>query len=97
MPRFTIDDREVEVPAGSTILDAARKLSQQGKVRRCDRLSKKDTVAVVSEALAHLGSYHRRPALSRRGDRLFHGDRSLLLYYQNRLSGFGGFGMESKP
>jgi glycerol-3-phosphate O-acyltransferase len=77
-------------------LETARRLSQQGKVRLCDTLSKKDTVAVVSEALAHLGSYHRRPALSRRGDRLFHGDRSLLLYYQNRLSGFGGFKTESK-
>ena len=26
MPKLTIDNREVEVPAGATILDAARKL-----------------------------------------------------------------------
>jgi len=81
----------------SRALDTARKLSQAGKVRLCETLSEKDTVAVVSEALAHLGSYHRHPALSRRGDRLFHGDRNLLLYYQNRLSGFGGLATEKKP
>lgn len=80
----------------SRALETARQLSQQGKVRLCETLSNKDTVAVVSEALAHLGSYHRRPALSRRGDRLFHGDRSLLLYYQNRLSGFDQFKTETK-
>jgi len=43
----------------------------------------------VGDALAHLKSYHRRPALIRRGDRLFHEDRNLLLYYHNRLTGFG--------
>jgi hypothetical protein len=43
----------------------------------------------LSEALAHLKSFHRRPAMARRGDRLFHFDRNLILYYQNRLAGFG--------
>ena len=48
------------------------------------------------EALAHLKSYHRTPALIRKGDRLFHTDRNLLLYYQNRLDGFG-LPMMEKP
>jgi glycerol-3-phosphate O-acyltransferase len=77
-------------------IEAARRLRQDGKVRLCESVGEKDSVAVVSEALAHLGSYHRRPALSRRGDRLFHGDRNLLLYYQNRLSGFKGLDPEAK-
>ena len=77
-------------------IEVARNLRQQGKVRLCESVGEKDTVAVVSEALAHLGSYHRRPALSRRGDRLFHDDRNLLLYYQNRLSGFEGLTTETK-
>jgi glycerol-3-phosphate O-acyltransferase len=80
----------------ASALETARRLSQQGKLRLCDTLSQKDTVAVVSEALAHLGSYHRRPALRRRGDRLFHGERNLLLYYQNRLSGFDQFKTETQ-
>jgi glycerol-3-phosphate O-acyltransferase len=66
-------------------LEEARKLEQRGMLRLDDCLKNKDTVAVVSEALNHLGSYHRHPALVRKGDRLFHDDRNLLLYYQNRL------------
>jgi glycerol-3-phosphate O-acyltransferase len=68
-------------------LDTVRSMEQQGKLKLDDTLKNKDTVAVVSEALAHLGSYHRKPALRRQGDRLFHDDRNLLLYYQNRLEG----------
>lgn len=44
---------------------------------------------VVATALAHFGSYHSRPCAVRRGDRLVPADRSLLLYYQNRLEGYG--------
>ena len=62
-------------------------MEQGGKLKLDETLKSKDTVAVVSEALAHLGSYHRKPALRRQGDRLFHDDRNLLLYYQNRLEG----------
>jgi len=69
-------------------LKQVRKLGQSGGIKLDDTLQNKDTVAVVSEALAHLGSYHRHPTLERRGDRLFHDDRNLLLYYQNRLDGF---------
>ena len=58
-------------------------------LRLDDSLKRKDTGAIVGDALAHLKSYHRRPALVRRGDRLFHVDRNLLLYYHNRLTGFG--------
>jgi glycerol-3-phosphate O-acyltransferase len=47
-----------------------------------------DPVEVASHALKLLGSYHRRPALQRRGDRLFHLDRNLILYYQNRTQPF---------
>ncbi len=70
-------------------LATLRGLASEGHVRLAETLDRRDTVAVVSEALAHLKSYHRRPALLRRGDRLFHIDRNLLLYYQNRLHGFG--------
>ena len=73
---------------GGTLV-ALRRLEEQGRVRLDDTLKEKDTITVVSEALAHLKSYHRRPALVRRGDRLFHVDRNLLYYYQNRLDGFG--------
>jgi len=70
-------------------LKAIRRLENSGSLKLDESLKRKDTIALVSEALAHLKSYHRRPALVRRGDRLFHIDRNLLFYYQNRLAGFG--------
>ena len=39
--------------------------------------------------MKHFASYHTRPALSRKGDRIFATDRGLLFYYANRLEGFG--------
>jgi len=69
--------------------EALRGMSDRGRLRLDDTVQNRDPVAVVSEALAHLKSYHRTPALIRRGDRLFHKDRNLLYYYQNRLEGFG--------
>ncbi len=71
------------------VLRSVRKFAQENRLRLDDSLKKKDTGAVVGDALAHLKSYHRRPALIRRGDRLFHIDRNLLLYYHNRLTDFG--------
>ncbi len=68
-------------------LTALRELERKGKIRLDDSLRTRDTIKVFSQALTHLKSYHRRPAIQRRGDRLFHTDRSLLLYYQNRLAG----------
>jgi glycerol-3-phosphate O-acyltransferase len=76
---------------------ALQGFEQKGRVRLDDTLKTKDAVAVVGEALAHLKSYHRNPALIRRGDRLFHTDRNLLYYYQNRLEGFGLPDMEAAP
>ena len=72
------------------------RLDQQGRLRLDDTVKRKDPVAVVSEALAYLKSYHRTPAVTRSGDRLQHRDRNLLFYYQNRLDGFG-LPMMEKP
>ncbi len=69
-------------------LRALRKLAADDRVRLDDTVRGGDVAEVVDEALAHLGSYHTKPALIRRGDRLFHVDRNLLLYYQNRLTGY---------
>lgn len=52
-------------------------------------LHQDDPVAILANALAHLKSFHQPPALERRGDRLFHLDRNLLFYYQNRVPEWG--------
>ena len=70
-------------------LETLRRLEKENRLRLDESLKGKDTASVVGDALAHLKCYHRRPALVRRGDRLFHVDRSLLLYYHNRLTGYG--------
>jgi glycerol-3-phosphate O-acyltransferase len=70
-------------------LSALRDLAAADRVKLDESLRRRDTVSIVSEALAHLATYHRRPAVLRRGDRLFHEDRNLLLYYQNRVECLG--------
>jgi len=48
-----------------------------------------DAAAIVRSALRHFGTYHTHPVLVRRGDRVFCEDMKLLLYYSNRLRGYG--------
>lgn len=71
-------------------LGALRQHSTAGALRLDESLLKKDSVFVLNEALAHLQSYHRGKPLIRRGERLFHDDRQLLYYYQNRVASYGG-------
>lgn len=71
------------------LVAALQAAADRGAVRLGATVASGDAARVIDEALAHFASYHRRPALERRGDRLFHVDRNLLLYYQNRLDGFG--------
>ena len=65
-------------------LEACRKLQASGEVILSPVVLDNDAVSVTTQALILLGSYHRKPALERRGDRLFHNDRNAILYYQNR-------------
>jgi glycerol-3-phosphate O-acyltransferase len=51
-------------------------------------LQEGDVQAIVVEALRAFGTYHSRPAATRRGDRVFHEDRNVLFYYGNRLRGY---------
>ncbi len=48
-----------------------------------------DAAAIVQTALRHFGTYHTKPVLARRGDRVFSEDMKLLFYYSNRLRGYG--------
>ncbi len=63
-------------------------LEERGILRLDPTIQRADPVAILSEALAHLSSYHIETPITRRGDRLFHGERSLLYYYQNRVDSF---------
>lgn len=48
-----------------------------------------DIQDIVADALKHFAIYHTKLAAYRRGDRVYHDDRKLLLYYGNRLRGYG--------
>jgi glycerol-3-phosphate O-acyltransferase len=47
-----------------------------------------DVPEIVNDALKHFAIYHSHDAVERRGDRMFHHDRELLLFYGNRLRGY---------
>ncbi len=78
------------------VLTETTRMAAQGKIRLDDSIASSDPVLVVAEGLAHLGTYHSRPALSRRGDRITLTDPKLALYYGNRLDGFGLPGLENR-
>ncbi len=42
----------------------------------------------MANAIKHFSTYHQTAALTRKGDRIFPTDRSLLFYYSNRLEGY---------
>lgn len=64
-------------------------MEAEGKVRLEARVRRDPADDLVMHALRSLGTYHSRPALQRTGDRLASPDRNLLLYYRNRLDGYG--------
>lgn len=75
--------REVE-----RLLTELRSKANAGQIRLGPSLSG-DAPSVTTDALARYATYHTRPAVVRRGDRLVPSDRNLILYYQNRLEGYG--------
>ena len=78
-------------------LKELRTLSSWGRIRLDRTVGGNDTVLMMGEALTHFQSFHRNPAVVRRGDRLYHVDRNLIYYYRNRLTGFGLKEVESVP
>ncbi len=71
------------------LLGHLERLPKERRPRLSQLVSRRDPSAIVDDALRHFGSYHKAPAMVRRGDRVFHQDRNLLLYYGNRLEGYG--------
>ncbi len=70
-------------------LNQLKEMELNDEIRLTATLRNKDIVMIVNEALAHLNSFHTTPAIIRKGDRFFHVDRNLLLYYRNRLASYG--------
>jgi glycerol-3-phosphate O-acyltransferase len=77
------------LPDLSRALDELAHLERRGLIRRSSALRSGDETRILEESLATFATYHVVPVIERRGDRLFVGDPGLLLYYQNRLEGYG--------
>ena len=73
--------------ATERLLSALKGRAEQGQLRLADSV-RRPAEDVVTEALALYSTYHTRPAARRKGDRVVASDRTLLLYYQNRLEGY---------
>lgn len=63
-------------------------MARRGAVRLGPEVQSGSAEDVVQSGLKHFAIYHTDPAATRRGDRVFPTDRSLLFYYQNRLEGY---------
>lgn len=78
------------VERAAHVWEALRKREQRGELH-LERgvVQSGDAAAIVQQALRHFGTYHARPVMVRRGDRVFCEDMKLLLFYSNRLRGYG--------
>jgi glycerol-3-phosphate O-acyltransferase len=70
-------------------LDVVKKMEAQGRLILSSTPHDGDASEVLDKALKLFSSYHTKPALERRGDRLFPEDMNLLYFYRNRLWGYG--------
>lgn len=71
------------------VTDQIRVLASAGQIQLDDAINSDAADEVVTDALRHFGTYHESLVMRRRGDRIFPEDMNLLLYYHNRLTGYG--------
>jgi glycerol-3-phosphate O-acyltransferase len=86
-PREEMSLGEVYDVADRLLLEL-RAFAAAGRVRLAPLVMSGTAEDVVTSGLSHFSIYHRTPAATRRGDRVFPTDRALLFYYQNRLEGY---------
>jgi len=81
LPSLEISELAEQVERVTTAL---RELKNGPRLGR--ELEQRDPRLIIDDALRYFGTYHTQPAAIRRGSRIVHQDRNLLLYYGNRLS-----------
>jgi glycerol-3-phosphate O-acyltransferase len=87
-PHATVTLAELE-PQIDAVLEALRAAAARGEIVLSQALQTGGRACVLEQGIATLSAYHRIPALTRRGDQLSITEPTLLLYYRNRLEGFG--------
>jgi len=87
-PETSVPLAEVEAEV-EELLVRLRALASDGEIILSPALETGRTADIVRNALGLFGTYHTTPVVERRGIRLHVGDDNLLLYYRNRLEGYG--------
>ena len=64
-------------------------LVEQGKILVSGVVRKGPAEAITANALRSFGMFHAVPPLFRKDGAVSAGDMKLLLFYQNRLTGYG--------
>jgi glycerol-3-phosphate O-acyltransferase len=70
------------------VIAALQPLAAHGRVRIDEDLEGLPAEDVLAQALRHFGTYHSKPAIRRRGNRLYAENMNLLFFYSNRLAGY---------
>lgn len=91
--RLTPEDSAVPLSEFYAQLETLRQelltMSEQGRIMVSGVVRKGPAEAITANALRSFGMFHAVPPLSRNDGGLSAGDMKLLLFYQNRLSGYG--------
>jgi glycerol-3-phosphate O-acyltransferase len=87
-PETSVAQREVEKHV-DTLLKSLRELASKGRVRLDEVVATGDVRSVLRDGLRSFGTYHTVPVVRRQGIRLHAGDANLIVYYANRLHGYG--------
>ncbi len=87
-PETSIPLAEVE-EALERVLAALNALAAKGRIRLGSEVNSGDVRSLMRNALRSFGTYHTTPVMVRRGVRLHVGDAGLILYYRNRIDGYG--------
>ena len=71
------------------LLPIIQKMVDEGEIKIDEKIRNASIEKIMDEALAHFRIYHTKNVMYRQGDRIYHNDPSLILYYQNRLQNYG--------
>jgi glycerol-3-phosphate O-acyltransferase len=77
------------------LIGEIRAIADRGAIRLGPDVRSSSPEALLDDALRVFATYHRLPVLARGPGGIVVGDARLLLYYRNRLDGYGLFGAQS--
>jgi glycerol-3-phosphate O-acyltransferase len=87
-PETSLAQQDVEQHL-TRLLTRLQALASEGRVLLDQVLEEGDVREILRDGLRSFGTYHVTPVVERQGIRLHVGDANLMVYYANRLSGYG--------